>query len=180
MSHVYVTSDWHLGHSGIASRFRTNFGSDSHHDYTIVENAAEILTKRDTILMLGDMAFTVEGLEMIDKLPGRKILIRGNHDILKQAQYNEVFDEIHGAYRYKGAFWTHIPIHPMELFRGFNVHGHCHRGGPSQVRDGEDWHLYYNAILEFNDYRPVDVRQVYSRLRTQAEIKRMEDPDYVP
>src|SRR5210317_1940201 len=132
MSRVYVTSDWHIGHKGIASRFRTTFGSDAHHDYTIIENAGRILKKRDTVLMLGDMAFSREGLSMIGKLPGRKILVRGNHDIFQTEDYVEIFDQIHGAYRYKGAFFTHIPIHPTEMFRGFNVHGHSHRGGPRE------------------------------------------------
>lgn len=164
MSNVYVTSDWHLGHKGITSRFRKEFGSDGHHDYVIVENAAKVLTKRDAVFMLGDMSFTVEGLEMIGKLPGRKILVRGNHDTLSMAQYNAVFDEIHGAYRYKGAFLTHIPIHEMELYRGFNIHGHCHRGGPRELQKGDLWKSYYNAILEFNDYQLVPMQKVLQKL----------------
>lgn len=179
MSRILVTSDWHLGHRGIASRFRTEFGSDSQHDYTIVENCAKELTKRDVIFMVGDMSFTVEGLEMIGKLPGRKILVRGNHDTLSMARYNAVFDEIHGAYRYKGAFITHIPIHPMELYRGYNIHGHCHRGGPAEVQQGVDWHLYYNAILEYNDYRPVDMRHVYDTLQARKQLRRQAQEDYV-
>lgn len=170
MSRVYVTSDWHIGHKGIASRFRTQFGSDAHHDYQIVEDAGRILKKRDVILMIGDMAFTREGLAAIKGLPGRKILIRGNHDIFQLEDYVEVFDDIHGAYRYKGAFFTHIPIHPMELYRGFNIHGHCHRGGPAEVQQGEKWWSYYNAILEYNDYQIVPIEHVYDVLRA-AEKK---------
>lgn len=170
MSTVYVTSDWHLGHSGITKRFRTQFGSDRHHDEVILQNAADVLTKRDVVLMLGDMSFTVEGLERIGELPGRKILIRGNHDTAAMAHYNSVFEEVHGAYRYKNCFLTHIPIHPMELYRGYNVHGHCHRGGPYELQKGEDYKSYYNAILEFNDYKMVDMQHVLKTLnRRNAE-----------
>lgn len=164
MSIVYVTSDWHLGHKGIADRFRTRFDSDRHHDHYIVEGARGVLTKRDTIFMLGDMSFTVEGMEMIGSLPGRKILVRGNHDVLHMDQYNAVFDEIHGAYRYKGCFLTHIPIHPMELYRGGNVHGHCHRGGPRELQKGDEYKQYYNAILEYNGYNIVPWKKVQEKL----------------
>jgi len=169
MSIVYVTSDWHIGHKGIASRFRTGFGSDAAHDYQIVENASRILKKRDVVLMLGDMAFTLEGLQAIKELPGRKILIRGNHDTFKTKDYLDVFEEIHGAYRYKNTFFTHIPIHPTELYRGFNVHGHCHRGGPKETQSGDQWWRYYNAILEFNNYQIVPVKHVLDSIGRLVE-----------
>ena len=165
MSRIYVTSDWHLGHRGIAYKFRKVFGSDHQHDYTIMDNAGKVLTKRDVLLCLGDMSFTLEGLQAIGTLPGRKILVRGNHDTLEMKHYNAVFDEIHGAYRYKNAFFTHIPIHPMELYRGFNIHGHCHRGGPRELQKGDDWKSYYNAILEFNNYELVNLQYIFKVLR---------------
>ena len=164
MSHVYVTSDWHLGHKGITNHFRKQFPSDHVHDGYIYDQAHQRLTKRDTLFCLGDMAFTYEGLDMIGCLPGRKILVRGNHDTFPTQDYLKVFDEVHGAYRYKGAFLTHIPIHPMELFRGYNVHGHCHRGGPRELQKDEEWQQYYNAILEFNDYQIIRWDRVMEKL----------------
>jgi len=155
MSHVYVTSDWHLGHNGISSRFRTRFVSDHHHDHHIVETARSYLTKRDTLICIGDMSFTVEGMEMIQSLPGKKILVRGNHDVLAEAWYRDTFEVVHGAMEYKGFFITHIPIHPMELYRRPNIHGHCHGGGPAELQIGENYDRYFNAILEYNDYKPV-------------------------
>ena len=160
MSIVYATSDWHLGHKGIADRFRTEFSSDAAHDHYIVDQAAKILTKRDTVFYVGDMSFTIEGLGLIEQLPGKKILIRGNHDVLEEEHYREVFDEVHGAYRYKGCFITHIPIHPMELYRGYNVHGHCHRGGPRETQRGEEWEKYYNVIGEYNEYKLVPWKKI--------------------
>ena len=165
MSRVYLTSDWHLGHRGISSKFRKEFKNDAHHDGYIYDMAHDTLTKRDVCIMVGDMSFTQEGLDMISCLPGRKILVRGNHDTLPQESYNSVFDEIHGAYRYKNAFITHIPIHESELFRGFNVHGHCHMGGPREKRLGEHWRNYYNVILEYNDYKLVDWQDIMRALK---------------
>jgi len=170
MNTVYVTSDWHLGHKGISQKFRDKFTSDDNHDRMIWQNARDMLTARDILICLGDMSFTDEGLDMIHALPGRKILVRGNHDTRSMDMYNKVFEAIHGAYRYKGCFLTHIPIHPMELYRGYNIHGHCHRGGPSNLQIGEEWQAYYNVILEFNDYRPVPMRDVLEVLKNRHTL----------
>lgn len=169
MSRVYVTSDWHLGHKGISNKFRKEFSTDEEHDGVIYDNAHSVLTKRDTLLCLGDMAFTLEGLEMIRALPGRKILVRGNHDEFPLDRYVGVFDDVRGAMSYKGAFLTHIPIHPMELYRGANIHGHCHKGGPFEMLEGECCRSYFNAILEFNDYTPVPMDEVWEILDARVQ-----------
>ena len=170
MSNVYVTSDWHLGHNGISNKFRTGFDSDHHHDHHIVEMARSYLTKRDTLICVGDMSFTVEGMEMIDSLPGTKILVRGNHDILQEDQYHAVFDAVQGAWSYKGVWITHMPVHPMELYGRPNIHGHCHRGGPYEHQQGEHWDMYYNAILEYNDYKLVNLMTVKEMMAARREL----------
>ena len=159
MSHVYVTSDWHFGHKKITG-FRTQFSSMEDMEDNILSNFLSIVTKRDVLYCLGDMAFDLRGLEKISTLPCRKILIRGNHDCLKTLDYLSVFDEIEGAFRYKKYWFTHIPIHPSELYRGNNVHGHCHNGGPAEHQIGDKWQHYFNAILEFNDYLPINMQKV--------------------
>jgi len=159
MSHVYVTSDWHIGQTGIAEKFRTNFVSDMAHDHVILGAAKAILTKRDVLFVLGDVTWTTTGLQQIKDtgIPARMIMVRGNHDTLPTRDYLEVFEEIHGAYAYKEFFMTHIPIHRLELYRRSNIHGHCHKGGPYEVNAEKE---YFNAILEFNDYIPVRMDQV--------------------
>lgn len=172
MSTVYVTSDWHFGHSGITDRFRTQFASLEQMEDTILYDALGTVTKRDVLICIGDMAFTHAGLHKLKVLPCRKILVRGNHDTLSTDAYREVFDEIEGAWKYKRAFITHIPIHPMELYRGKNIHGHCHRGGPADLQKGEEWWAYYNAIVEYNDYQIVPMDHVWAQLQRQQQASR--------
>ncbi len=174
MSHVYVTSDWHFGHKNV-TRFRSQFPSMVYMEDHILENHLDILTKRDVLYCIGDMAFDRRGLDKIAEIPCRKILVRGNHDTLKTRDYLEVFDEVEGAIEYKNYFITHIPIHPMELYRRDNIHGHCHRGGPNQLQKGEGWGHYFNAILEFNDYRPVRMDAVKETLDQQKQEQRSAD-----
>lgn len=167
MSRVWVTSDWHIGHGGISTKFRKQFVHDDHHDHEILGTALGKVSKRDVLFVLGDVCFTQKGLKLIDsfKFPCKMIMLKGNHDTLPTSDYLGVFDEVEGTYRYKGAFLTHIPIHESELYRGYNIHGHCHRGGPREHQLGDNWNQYYNAILEFNNYEPVDLTQVLKTLK---------------
>ena len=154
MSRVFVTSDWHFGHKGV-EKFRPQFKNHHHMEDVIMANALSVLTKRDKLICIGDMAFDRHGLDKMRELPCSLVLVRGNHDYLNALDYLTLFDDVHGAYYYDHAFITHIPIHPTELRGRVNVHGHCHAGGPREHRQGDDWRRYYNAILEVNDYRPV-------------------------
>lgn len=66
------------------------------HEY-IVKKWNSKITNMDKVYILGDVAMRgkVEGLiELLDRLKGRKILIRGNHDELADVKFVKQFDEI--------------------------------------------------------------------------------------
>ena len=132
MSHVYFIGDLHFGHQGI-EKFRTQFPNEQVHRQYVMGCWEGIIRKRDVVYVMGDAAFTQDGLDDVGKLPGRKILVRGNHDLLPTEAYLAVFAEVYGALAYKGMWLTHVPIHPSELYGRTNVHGHCHRGGPQDI-----------------------------------------------
>lgn len=159
MSHVYVTSDWHIGHNGITDKFRKQFCNQRDHDESIIYGARALVTKRDVLFVIGDVTWTMDGIRQIEdaEFPCKMVMIGGNHDMLPTQDYLRVFDAMYGAYKYKRYMMTHIPMHTMELYRGFNIHGHCHYGGPYEVHKDPN---YFNAILEFNDYLPVNIREV--------------------
>lgn len=77
--------------------------------------------------VLGDACFSYESLCLLGTLPGKKILIRGNHDdYVTTGQLLEVFSSIEGTFRYKNFWLTHAPMHPVELRGKINLHGHVH------------------------------------------------------
>jgi len=171
MSVVYVTSDWHIGHTGISENFRKQFPTDDVHDQHIIYTMRSIVKKRDIMYVIGDVTWTTSGLQKIKdaEFPCKMVMVGGNHDTLPVQDYLEVFDEVVGVKRLsKGIFLTHIPIHRQELRYGDmkNVHGHCHRGGPwEQNKEPE----YFNAILEYNDYLPVSVQEVHAIMKERKE-----------
>jgi len=132
LSSVYFLGDMHFGHKGI-HKFRTQFPNEEVHRQFLMDTWTDTIRKRDIVYVMGDAAFTTSGLDSIGTLVGTKILIRGNHDLLPTESYLSVFKEVYGALAYKGLWLTHIPIHPSELYGRTNVHGHCHKGGPSDI-----------------------------------------------
>ncbi|MBL4940500.1 MAG: hypothetical protein JKY81_02410 [Colwellia sp.] len=147
MSKVYFTSDWHFGHKNI-NKFRCknkgffrDFEDEADHCAWLIEEVLLKVRKRDTIYMLGDMAFNEDALRVIGSLPGRKVLIKGNHDVKKSDYYSKVYDLVYGIHRYKHLWLTHAPIHPSELRGKFNFHGHTHF---NVIPD----HDYFNCCVE--------------------------------
>jgi calcineurin-like phosphoesterase family protein len=103
---VFFTSDLHLLHPKVAGI--RGFDNVTDHDEMICERWVETVKPKDQIWVLGDLAMSdwKGALEMIDKLPGRKHLISGNHDQVHpmhstsekyQRRYMEVFESVQMA-----------------------------------------------------------------------------------
>lgn len=156
MSNVWFISDTHLGHETI-TRFRTNFVSAEEHHTTVLENIKAVVGKRDTLFILGDIAFKEFWAIELLKIPMEKlVLVLGNHDLpamIWATLYNTYGQskrfEMHGLTSYKGFWLSHCPIHPDEMRkRKGNIHGHTHF---HKIQDER----YLNVCLEHTEYKPV-------------------------
>ncbi len=160
MSNIYIYGDLHIGHKGI-TKYRP-FETQEDHDNTIFENYKKLIRKRDTVIFLGDIAFTDAALEKISLLPGKKILIQGNHDFQfckgDSKRINEVFDKVLGVYKRWGIWFTHIPIHESELRGSYNFHGHTHN---SIVPDSR----YLNLCVEQTNYKPLPLMPLIEKIK---------------
>ncbi|AFH14569.1 phosphoesterase [Pseudomonas phage Lu11] len=178
---AYLISDLHLGHENIP-KYR-DFPSLEAHDEFVLNRIADTVrsTKRATMYVLGDVAFTREGWERFDALPGNKIVILGNHDTERTSRFNVAFIEslktvnsVHSLLNINGMILSHAPLHPAHLRGKINVHGHLHG---DIVKDRR----YFNMSMEQLDYRPWSLEQlrdemvkrrslsyVYSRLGAEA------------
>ena len=81
---IFFTSDTHYGHSNIIKFGRGNgiFDSINHHDEVLRNNWFSTVKPEDTVYVLGDIALgDIEiTLKNFALLPGRKLLVPGNHD----------------------------------------------------------------------------------------------------
>lgn len=128
---VGFTSDLHLGHQ-LAARLR-GFDSVEAHDLFIIETLKRQCDKRTVLWVLGDVAMRIDSLAMLSEVPGRKRLVRGNHDNFDLDDYRKYFEDVHGFLRYKNMWLSHCPIHPQEMCRvKANVHGHIHENAQTK------------------------------------------------
>lgn len=162
MSNVWFLSDLHAGHKNIC-KFRTQFTSEEEHYNHVKEKYHAVVTKRDHVYFLGDIAFNKERLDDISKWAGeKKILIAGNHctDHLTMKELCNTFDDVYSLKKYKEFWISHAPIHPNELRGKFNLHGHVHFATIDDDR-------YFNCCLENTNYAPISLdeirKAVYSR-----------------
>lgn len=97
------------------------------HDAWVINQWNSVVTKRDVVYVMGDIAFSRDGLAKAERLNGIKKMIFGNHDGYKISEYEAVgFSVIGGIVKYKEFWLTHAPIHPEELRGKRNIHGHVH------------------------------------------------------
>jgi calcineurin-like phosphoesterase family protein len=160
MSRVLFISDLHLGHRNI-HRFvgdKRGGGEDTEaHALWLVDQWNSVVTKRDLVWVLGDVAFDMRFMNYLHMMEGTKNLILGNHDKFDLGVYLKYFNKVHGFLGYKcqkGAAWlSHAPIHPDELRGRYNFHGHTHL-----------------HCIDDDRYRNVCVEQSYGVPRTMEEI----------
>jgi len=82
---IYCIADFHL--SNQVDKPMHKFGERwIDHDLKIKSNLEQVLTEEDTLLIPGDISWAINFAEVkkdmifISEIPGRKILLRGNHD----------------------------------------------------------------------------------------------------
>lgn len=131
---IYFTSDWHLGHNGIVRilkennqiHLRGNCQNQEEHDRWLISQHNSVVKKDDTVYVLGDACFNLEGLKKVSKFNGKKYLLRGNHDQLSDEALRRYFKGIIGFRKHKGFWLSHAPVHPGSLRGLVNIHGHVH------------------------------------------------------
>ena len=106
---IYLTSDLHFGHKNIIKLTNRPFSDVHEMNETLIKNWNNTIKPQDTIYILGDLCFKMsleESHKIIQRLNGKKVLIRGNHD----KQYDE------GLFRDICAVsYTHLDVYKRQL-----------------------------------------------------------------
>lgn len=157
MSKVYTIGDLHFHHQKVLNFGGGREGSNvDEHNEILIQKWNSVVKKRDLVYVVGDICMkNPDGLNIMSRLIGRKILVRGNHDrYWNTREYLQYVDEIHGMIKYKRHWITHCPIHPQELFGKNNVHGHVHTNTVLDENGKRD-DRYINVCVEACNGVPV-------------------------
>lgn len=175
----FLVSDQHFGHANIlkfkradGSLLRPGFNSVEEMDEFMVKAHNERVSPNDKCYFLGDVVIPRRKLEIIKRLNGDKVLIRGNHDIFKTSEYTEYFRDVRAYHVMNGMILSHIPLHPASLGRfGTNIHGHTHEKRVMKrkwFRNVVDVR-YHSVCVEQNvDFAPILFEDVIKRIKAEG------------
>lgn len=174
MSNIFFASDHHFHHKNILT-FKNSDGTPlrvfddvDHMNEHMVYCHNRVVKPSDKVYFLGDVSMSrnAKGLEILGRMNGEKVLVKGNHDLCTPKQYLDYFKDIRGSHQFDKMILTHIPIHPESLARwGLNVHGHLHNNvvklNLAQIPD----HRYFNVSMERIDFTPISLEEVKQNVR---------------
>jgi calcineurin-like phosphoesterase family protein len=137
---IFFTADTHFGHNkavnyvhnGIKIRPWSTVDSQ---DQTIIDKWNSLVSDDDIVYHMGDVYDTsIKYQRWLEKLKGKKILIKGNLDTNDSASYLKYFDEVYDI-THKVCFGEHkfllshnyVSIDLLNEYEcAVNVHGHLH------------------------------------------------------
>lgn len=165
---VWVTSDTHFGHNNILSYEnrveKLKVSTVEEHDKELINRWNAIVGKDDLVLILGDFSFKKADRteEVLNKLNGDKVLIRGNHDIfLDDKKFNKslfkaIYDYKETKYKGQEIALMHYPIQDFkhqnkETKPAILLFGHIHTFNMEIPKHS------FNVGVDVNNYYPVDL-----------------------
>jgi calcineurin-like phosphoesterase family protein len=166
---IFFVSDHHMSHSKPYDTFKRNDGRFLRYEFANAQEGNEAMIDRhnavvkdvDRVYFVGDFCFHKRDLSLLDRMKGRKVLIKGNHDNLELKEYLPYFDDIRGVHQFAGVLIAHIPIHPDSLGRwGFQVHGHLHANRVMTAFGAKEDSRYFNVSVECINYTPISLEEV--------------------
>ena len=179
MPSVFLVSDTHFGHAGVCRFLREDgtklrpWDHPDEMDEYMVKVWNETVRPTDKVYHLGDVVINRKALNILHRLNGDKVLIKGNHDIFKLEDYVQHFRDIRGYHVMNGMILSHIPVHPESKGRfKCNIHGHLHSNRVMMKdkygRDKID-PFYYSVCVEQTDFRPILFERVLERIMEQRD-----------
>lgn len=160
MGKVYFISDLHFGHKNIIKYENRPFSTLNEMVSHIIKKWNEVVTDNDKVFVLGDVSFLNKEAtqNIVKKLKGRKILIKGNHDKGKSdSWWRDVgFSEVIKYPIFYSQFYilSHSPMYAEDPY--INIHGHVHGTAP-------DAKNYFNVGAEKLNYTPIsfdDIKEI--------------------
>lgn len=164
---IWLIADTHFGHRGVCE-FTGRSGQKLRPwdnafemDEALVERWNSVVKPNDRVYHLGDLSISRKGIATIGRCNGKKVLIKGNHDIYPLKDYLPFFEDIRGSHELDKFILTHIPIHPESVARwcSGNVHGHLH-DGKVLLPNGTIDKRYICVSVEQINYCPINFEDI--------------------
>jgi calcineurin-like phosphoesterase family protein len=186
----WLISDTHFGHFKIIEYCQRPFQSVPEMNTAMVRKWHNRVKPEDTVYHLGDVGILKEENKAwlrsaIRALPGRKVLIRGNHDkspaVMRDLGFDVVCEAMLVCVPNLNATWALLNHRPMKYRPAWGgdpsvpnidyvIHGHVHNSTPESRAEHEgkgevvkipDFNI--NVSVEVIGYEPVGLERVVKR-----------------
>lgn len=151
MKKIWIISDTHFNHKTMIKEKWRDFYSIFHMNRKIMDNWNRLVSNKDLVYHLGDVCISQKEKfmkEILPKLNGEIIFIRGNHDSKSFSNIKNLIID----YKGKVIELVHDP-NDATLTTDYIIHGHLHKSGNHDITK-VDKIKYYNANIEFQKYKP--------------------------
>lgn len=165
MAKTWVLSDHHFSHKKIIDFESRPFDSVEDMNAFMVQAHNELVSEDDTVYFLGDFSFKQKlAAEQINALNGKKVLITGNHDDLRNKAFVDSFDEVHSYLKRKlfghDVVMFHYPIAEWDKMHYGSIHLHGHVHGKSMCIEGR----IYDVWAGGNNYAPYNMEELLAKV----------------
>ena len=163
---IFFTSDTHLGHKNIIRYCNRPFKTIDEMNEAIIKKWNDIVNPCDTVYHLGDFSFG-DPICYRERLKGKIILIKGNHDFKLSKAKLSCFESVHDMLQisvektvitlchYAMRVWS------KSHFNAWHLYGHSHG-----MLKG-DWGKSYDVGVDNNSFSPISFDELKKIMETK-------------
>lgn len=179
MGEIYLISDTHFFHANIIRYCNRPFDDEDAMNAEMERRWSIIVNPDDVLVHVGDLTAGLKGRKddlkaLIGRLPGRKVLVKGNHDHMKDEWYLEAgFEKVVDYFNAGGILFAHVPdvadsTHPhpwADITKKLReqhkpvltIHGHDHR---TNIPEYEG---HFNCAADRHAFMPFTLKSALER-----------------
>ncbi len=166
---TFFIADLHFDDNNIMNYENRPFKSCEEMNEKIINNWNNTVFENDTVYILGDIG----NPEYINRLNGRKYLVKGNHDVYDNNYYRtHGFEEVYDLPVIYNDFWmlSHKPLYINKNMPYANIYGHIHNNPNFTSYSSHG----YCVSVERIDYTPVDFEKIKSNIAELVKCGKQE------
>ncbi len=163
---IYFTADQHFGHSNILRYESRPFTDVREMNEAMINRWNKIVHKNDTVYILGDMTFSKKESDVaaiMERLKGKKILVKGNHDyfankVWVEKYFEQVADYIEINRNGVKICLMHYPMATWNKkhYGSIHLHGRIHSNKLPFEISGR----ILNVGVDLFNYEPISIEKV--------------------
>lgn len=165
----FFISDCHFGHKNIIKYENRPFDNTEKMDRYMIEKWNNKVSEDDEVYIIGDFSFynKTKTISILDRLNGKKFLVRGNHDS-KIIEYNYknkfiwVKDYAEIKVDGKDVVLCHYPfmVWNGSNYGSINIYGHVHSMKNTNHPMRKPNENQYNAGADITNFEPVTLEEL--------------------